>query len=394
MENHGLNVIDLFAGAGGLSLGFEEMGFNVELAIEKDAWAVNTYLANHRNKNILEADITMLSDDYFNIYRGKVSVVVGGPPCQGFSIAASNRRKSDDERNELYQDFLRAVNAIQPNVVLIENVKEIIKFKLSNGVSILNDILRFLDECGYTSDYAVINCRNYGVPQDRKRFFLIAIKKDKLKTEFKLEKMLKRFQQHEITFNEAVSDLPIVKARQYPEDTVLQYAMLPRNAFQACLRGENKELHNHIPMRHTSKTVKKFEFILEKRGAELPEEFLPRVRSNLELVSSSTYGQNSRIIDGNKVSPTITASFYSSFVHPSQPRNITVREAARIQTFPDSFVFKGKKTTLSKKLLARKGIVQELHLDQFNQVGNAVPPLLARHLAEICIELLTEGWVK
>ena len=91
------------------------------------------------------------------------------------------------------------------------------------------------------------------------------------------------------------------------------------------------------------------------------------------------------------MSPTITASFYSSFVHPSQPRNLTVREAARIQTFPDSFRFYGKKTTLSKKLLTKKGIYEELHLDQFNQVGNAVPPLMARHLAEICMQFLSKG---
>ena len=126
----------------------------------------------------------------------------------------------------------------------------------------------------------------------------------------------------------------------------------------------------------------------------MPDELKPRVRGNLSEISTSAYSQNHRIIDGNKVSPTITASFYSSFIHPAQPRNLTVREAARIQTFPDSFIFKGKKTTLSKKLLAKKGIFEELHLDQFNQVGNAVPPLMACHWAEICKEILERGIVK
>ena len=144
-------------------------------------------------------------------------------------------------------------------------------------------------------------------------------------------------------------------------------------------------------MQHTDKTVQKFEFILAQNDMPLPDDLKPRVRSHTDQISTATYGQNHRVIDVNKVSPTITASFYSSFIHPSQPRNLTVREAARIQTFPDNFVFMGKKTTLSKKLLAKKGIYEELHLDQFNQVGNAVPPLMAHHLAEICKYLLTEG---
>ena len=123
----------------------------------------------------------------------------------------------------------------------------------------------------------------------------------------------------------------------------------------------------------------------------LPDDLKPRVRSHTDQISDASYGQNHRIIDASKVSPTITASFYSSFIHPSQPRNLTVREAARIQTFPDCFRFMGKKTTLSKKLLAKKGIFEELHLDQFNQVGNAVPPLMANHLADLCKSLLLEG---
>lgn len=384
-------VIDLFSGAGGLSFGFESIGFDIPLAIEKDTWAVDTYKANHINKNIIEADITKLKDEYFSIYKNSVDMVMGGPPCQGFSIAASNRRKKDDIRNTLYQHFLRVVSIVDPKVVLIENVKEIVGYKLPDGTKIVEDIKHFFDKHDYIYDFKILNCRNYGIPQDRKRFFFIAVKSDLCKEAFDIESLMERYRQQEITFNQAVSDLPVVKPRQFEEGAILDYCKKPQNSFQKSMRENSKKIYNHIPMQHTEKTVQKFEYLLSKNGKDLPDELKPRVRSHVDLVSDAAYSQNHRIIDGDKVSPTITASFYSSFIHPSQPRNITVREAARIQTFPDTFVFLGKKTTLSKKLLAKKGIYEELHLDQFNQVGNAVPPLMAQHLAKICLGFLNGG---
>lgn len=382
--NRQYKVIDLFAGAGGLSYGFEQAGLVVDLAIEKDAWAVETYKLNHRNKNVIEADITTLSDDFFERYKGKIDVVMGGPPCQGFSIAASNRRRENDSRNTLYQQFLRVVNIVEPKIVLIENVKEIVNYQLQDGRKIVDDIAIFLKERDYTFDYKILNCRNYGIPQDRKRFFFLAIKKELVSSNVDLEKIMSIYTQSEICFDDAVNDLPVVKAREFAEDAVMEYTDKPHNSFQKAMRGNSILLHNHIPMRHTEKTVKKFEFLLNGSGDGLPEDLLPRVRGNIDEISYSQYSQNHRIINGKNVSPTITASFYSSFIHPHQPRNLTVREAARIQTFPDTFIFKGKKTTLSKKLLAKKGIVEELHLDQFNQVGNAVPPMMAKYLASIC----------
>lgn len=382
-----IKAIDLFSGAGGLSFGFEKAGLEVVFAVEKDAWAVETYKENHINKNIIEGDINELSDEFFLPYKGNVDIVMGGPPCQGFSIAASNRRKKDDVRNVLYKQFLRVVSIVEPNLVLIENVKEIINYRLPDGTKIVEDIKEFFEGYGYIFDYNVLNCRKYGIPQDRKRFFFIAIKKT-LSEEYNIEKLMEKFIQPEISFLDAMSDLPKVKVKEFPEDTVLKYDKKPQNDFQRLLRDKSSKLYNHIPMQHTDKTIQKFAFLLENNGEELPEELKPRVRGDMEAISKSTYSQNHRIIDGHKVSPTITASFYSSFIHPNQPRNLTVREAARMQTFPDTFIFKGKKTTLSKKLLAKKGIYEELHLDQFNQVGNAVPPLMGQHLAEICIELL------
>ena len=386
-----LTAIDLFAGAGGLSYGFEMVGFDIKLAVEKDAWAVETYAANHINKNILEADIYSLDDSFFAEYSGKVDVIMGGPPCQGFSIAASNRRKSDDRRNELYREFLRVVRIVQPKIVLIENVKEIMGYKLPDGTKIVDDIKKLIGESGYIYDFNVLNCRHYGIPQDRRRFFFLAVRKDILSEEFKLEDLMQKYVRPEISFIEETSDLPVVRPHQYPEDAVQTYTMDAQNDFQRFLRRDSTLLYNHIPMQHTEKTVQKFIFLQSENSQQLPDELKPRVRGDVDTVSNASYSQNHRIIDGKKVSPTITASFYSSFIHPTQPRNITVREAARIQTFPDSFVFKGKKTTLSKKLLAKKGIFEELHLDQFNQVGNAVPPLMAEHLAQICSEFLMKG---
>lgn len=385
------NVMDLFAGAGGLSYGFEQTGFNILIAVEKDAWAVETYKENHINQNIIEADICKLNNNFFLRYRDKIDIVMGGPPCQGFSIAASNRRKKDDVRNTLYQQFLRVVSLVNPKIVVIENVKEIVNYNLPDGTKIIEDIKAFFERSGYFFDYAILNCRNYGIPQDRRRFFFLAIRKDLGKQQLELEELMDQFIVPEISFNEVISDLPIVKAREFPEDFVMEYTKMPENEYQKSIRKDAIRIYNHIPMRHTDKTVKKFEFLLQRNNEQIPEELKSRMRGRIDTVSNASYSQNHRIIDGSKVSPTITASFYSSFIHPSQPRNITVREAARIQTFPDSFVFKGKKTTLSKKLLAKKGIYEELHLDQFNQVGNAVPPLMAQHLAELCLEALMKG---
>lgn len=392
MEN-GYNVVDLFAGAGGLSLGFEKEGFQIALAVEKDAWAVETYKRNHKNGNIVEGDIAALEDTFFRKYRGKVDVVMGGPPCQGFSIAASNRRKKDDTRNALYKQFLRVVAAISPKIVLIENVKEIVGYKLPDGTRIVDDITAFLKNEGYALDYQVLDCKNYGVPQDRRRFFCLAVKRDFVSQAYALSDLMREFAARQISFYEAVSDLPRVASREIPEGAVMSYTCSPRNEFQRLMRGGCNELHNHVPMRHTPKTVEKFAYLLKSGGEKdcLPAYLKPHVRGDIKQISDSSYSQNHRIIDRDKVSPTITASFYSSFIHPEQPRNLTVREAARIQTFPDDFVFWGKKTTLSKKLLAKKGIVEELHLDQFNQVGNAVPPIMASHLARICVKILQGG---
>lgn len=387
MANNTIKAIDLFAGAGGLSFGFEAKGIEVVLAIEKDSWAVETYLNNHKNKNCIEADITKLSDDYFRSYRGTVDIVMGGPPCQGFSIAASNRRIIGDERNFLYKEFLRVVSLVAPKIVFLENVKEFGKYRLPDNHLLVDDVVHSLGEMGYTCSKSLIDVKNYGIPQDRRRFFLVGVKDCAHLPE--LTELLSPYVQECLTLGDAISDLPIVAPFQYKEGDTMSYSQKAQNPFQQLMRGNMQKVYNHIPMQHTPKTVEKFRFIMEQGSKDnLPENLRSHVRGDTSKVSESRFCQNHRVMNSDKISPTITASFYSSFIHPSQPRNLTVREAARIQTFPDSFIFYGKRTTLSKKLLSRKGIVEDLHLDQFNQVGNAVPPRMASIMADICIKVL------
>lgn len=389
MTDRNIKAIDLFAGAGGLSFGFEAKGVEVVLAIEKDSWAVETYQKNHRNKNCVEADITKLPDSFFGEYQGKVDIVMGGPPCQGFSIAASNRRKEGDERNFLYREFLRVVSVVKPRVVLLENVKEFGKYYLPDGRLLVDDVVSTLNNYGYRCSYSVIDVKDYGVPQDRRRFFLLGIKDKTL--DFNLLGMLKAYNGKACNLGDAISDLPDVMPYQFKEGDVMPYTQEPQNDFQRLMRGESTLVNNHIPMQHTPKTVEKFRFLLNNGSKdELPDNLRSVVRGDSTRISNSRFSQNHRVMDAAKIAPTITASFYSSFIHPTQPRNLTVREAARIQTFPDTFVFYGKRTTLSKKLLSRKGIVEDLHLDQFNQVGNAVPPMMASIMADICKILLED----
>jgi DNA (cytosine-5)-methyltransferase 1 len=386
-----LKALDLFAGAGGLSKGFMDAGFEIPCAIEVDLWASETYKANHPNTIIITEDMRNVKDSIFKKYEG-VDLIMGGPPCQGFSISASNRRKADDPRNLLYLEFIRAVSIIKPRAVLIENVREIQRFRLPDGRLLCDDIKQRLEKLGYESEMLILNSNNFGVPQLRLRAFIFAFQKG---IEFSNQILALANQQEpnqsdgDTTLWDAIADLPEVTPGMLKEDAIQCYPHPPKNPYQKKMRGKINLIENHIPMRHTPRMIERFNYLIKnERTAELPQSLSPRLRGDVSKASEKKYDQNHRRLDPEKPSPTITASFYSSFIHPYQPRNLTVREAARLQSFPDSFVFRGKRTTLSKKLLAKKGVIEDLHLDQFNQVGNSVPPLLAKALATKIMKIL------
>ena len=301
-------AIDLFAGAGGLSLGFKNAAFEIPCTVEVDAWAADTYEYNNKH-NVIREDIGTISDNFFTKWNG-ADVVMGGPPCQGFSIAASNRRDPSDPRNALYRHFLRAVAAIKPSVVLLENVKEILSTSLPNGTKIIDDIVLFLEDRGYKVAYGIINAKYIGIPQDRLRFFLIASRKRlPCLNEFLSET------NYDLNLWDAISDLPPVKPGSVKDDQSIKYKKPPQNSYQTILRNGSDQIFNHVSMRHTPRLIERFKSI--RVGGNLADVNSANgayKRGAPGTFSGRVYHQNHRRLSPSKPSRTITASFYSSFI--------------------------------------------------------------------------------
>lgn len=387
-----LNVLDLFAGAGGFSLGFESAGAVVVGALETDAWACETFATNHPETKILSAKIETVTNRNFEKYfSGKnPDIIIGGPPCQGFSVCNKNSGDPKDPRNSLFKDFLRAGRIFSPEVMIMENVPNLIKAKNSDGTPVVDIIVSELESLNYNVYWKLMDATDFGVPQIRKRLFVIASQKH----------LLKPFPAptHNLdgssgllktpTLWDAISDLPQVNPRAGSEE--MTYNSKTVNAFQKRMRkAAGNKVYNHLSMQHSKRMIERFESMTWGQSvSDVAAHLKPLQRNGKGVVSEKCYDQNNRRMHPHKPCHTIAASFYANFVHPFMHRNFTAREGARIQTFPDRIIFKGKPTVVSRKLLAREGRVDENHLCQYNQIGNAVPPLLAEAIAKNIIKQL------
>lgn len=363
-------IIDLFAGCGGLSTGFEMAGFNIPLAIEKDEWASETYKFNHPNTKVITGDITQITD-LDSLLKGNIKVdgIIGGPPCQGFSLSGNRDKK--DPRNSLFMDFIRFVNHFKPSFFMMENVPGILSMENAKGESVKDLILSEYDKAGYNVAYKILNAAEYGVPQCRTRVIFIGIRKDLIFIPDELYPSPTYLGDDQITIDEAIMDLPVIKSGEGTESQ--PYSCKAITDYQKWARGDCKAVYNHIAMRHTSRLIERFKVIPQGKSiADVPAEHMQRKRGDASITSGKTFSQNNMRPFGNRPSPTIAASFQSNFIHPHFNRNYTAREAARLQSFPDSYIFKGKRTTMS----------WEKNLSQYQQIGNAVPPLLAKALAK------------
>ena len=373
-----MNIIDLFAGCGGMSLGFEMAGFNIPLAVEKDEWASETYKKNHPGTKVITQDITGLTD-LSDLIPGNVSIdgIIGGPPCQGFSL--SGNRDKNDPRNSLFMEFVRFVKHYAPTFFVMENVTGILSMKTKDNRLVQDIIREEFSSAGYELDTYILNAAEYGVPQSRVRVFFIGLKKGIDYDKEKLIPPITHPEGKQVTIKDAIMDLPQIGSGEGSEKQ--QYACPAQNAYQKWARKGSRTVYNHIAMKHTGRLIERFSHIgYGQSVADVDREFQQRERGNAGKISSKVYSQNNMRPFPDKPSPTVPASFQSNFVHPYLNRNYTAREGARLQSFPDSYIFCGKRTTMS----------WEKNLSQYQQIGNAVPPLLAYAIAKNMNKVISE----
>ena len=342
-----LIIADLFSGVGGLSQGFISQGFEVEFAIEYDKDIALSYQKNHPSTKMYSQDISTIDFEELKKNHSKIDVVVGGPPCQGFS-QKGKRLSVNDDRNYMFKRFIDAVGVFKPQYFVLENVPNIMT--TANGF-FKNEIIKGFEDLGYKVNADVLNASDYGVPQNRRRaFFVGSIGKEKLS--------FPKAKNKKVTVKEAIYDLPFINSGEGTQESI--YKELATTKFQKKLRNGSKVLHNHVATNHSKIALERLSLIPKGKGKEvLPPEH--RTKS----IYSGTWSR----LKEDDIAATITTRFDTPssglFTHPILNRCLTVREAARIQSFPDSFVFYGSKT------------------NQMKQVGNAVPPLLAAEIANI-----------
>lgn len=345
-------MIDLFAGVGGLSLGFEMCGFETVIANEYDASIAEAYIKNRKNSKMIVEDIQNLPiEETFGKYRGKVDLIVGGPPCQGFS-QKGKRKSINDPRNFLFRYYVDVVATVKPKYFVMENVPGLLT---TEGGLFKKEIMTLFGDLGYAVNADVLCAADYGVPQNRRRTFIIG----KLDSNIPVE--MPRKHDKKTTIWEAISDLAYLESGEGAEEQA--YLKEPQSEYQKLMRQNSDMLYSHVATNHSKIALERLAMIPPKGG----KEFLPK-----EHLTKSIYSGTWTRMDADDISVTITTRFDTpssgKFTHPYLNRAITVREAARIQSFPDDFHFFGTKTS------------------QMKQVGNAVPPLMAKAVAEAILE--------
>jgi len=332
--------IDIFSGAGGLSLGAINAGIRIPFAIEKDKSSALTFKKNHPDTEVIESDIQGINpkslklDDPF--------IIFGGPPCQGFSTSNRQTRTLDNKNNSLFEEFVRFVRELSPEWFLFENVEGIVSFNKGKTLIVIKE--RF-EELGYKIASGVLTASDYGVPQNRNRFIMVG---NKSGIEFKFPEK----QEKKISVLEAICDLPNLKNGQMEEALPYDGEASP---YGKKLRNGSKMALQNFVSRNQDYVIERYKYIKPGQNwraipAHLMENY--KFRDNCH---SGIYKR----LDPDKPSVVISNYRKNMLIHPTQDRGLSVREAARIQSFPDDFVFAG---TL-------------MHIQQ--QIGNAVPPLLS-----------------
>lgn len=354
-------AIDLFCGAGGLSEGFRQAGFRVLVGNDIDESAGETFKSTHGEAEFLSGPIESVTAKRLlassGLSKGELTVLIGGPPCQAYSVYNHQRGMHDDRAN-LFREYLRIVKSLKPEWVVMENVTGITS--VAGGV-VVDQIKAELAKFGYRVETNILKAEQFGVPQERRRIFFIGTR-----TEAPIS-FPERAHGPDLdpftTVWDAIGDLPEIKNGE--DSGVASYAKPPKGWYQQYIRGNSVEVHNHAAPKLADINLERMKHIPPGGSwREIPPELLPAgMKRARRCDHTKRYG---RMLPGGLSCTVLTKCdvHWGAYIHPCQERAITVREAARLQSFPDWFVFKGTKT------------------DQYVQVGNAVPPLLGRNVAE------------
>lgn len=365
-----MNIIDLFSGCGGLSLGFIKAGHTILKALEYDPEIANTYKLNHPEIEVLVKDIKDVGNsDYFS--EDEADIIIGGPPCQGFSMAGARIRGGfiDDPRNYLFKHYFNIVRMVKPKAFVIENVKGIQSMQQGK---VFAEILRIfssadlLDGKPYNIYYRVIKAVEFGVPQKRERMIIIGLQKGGIDVKDWWEKTRQQVANEEPSFFEQVTVRDAIGNMPKPSKDGCVDNMRPITNYQKYLYHGAMKLYNHNKTKHSEIAVNRMKKIkIGENFSVLPEE--------IHSVHSGSYGR----LTWDEPAPTITTRFDTPaggrFIHPDENRTLTPREAARIQSFPDDFIFYGNKTSICK------------------QIGNAVPPKISYFLARLLDNIIKEN---
>lgn len=356
-------VLDLFSGAGGLSRGFYDAGYDVVLGVDFDEAALKTFKANHGGAEAMKLDLFDHNNidviiDFLEKKKIKLDVLVGGPPCQGFSVAGP--RDMNDKRNTLYTAMVKLAERVKPQVVMLENVPGMVQ---TNGGIGAKRVVEDFAKIGYRMVPKLLYAPDYGLPQIRKRVFFVGLRDGN--EDFKFPEPIVDKKNY-VTCEEAIGDLPSLQTADgeiiYGEE-IQDYVCPAQNNYQRKMRARSEKVQNHIGSIPIEKTKHMISLVPEgKNYKALPEEYQGIYKYHEALTRYHS----------KKPSNTINTGHRSHF-HYKWNRIPTVRESARLQSFPDDFIFYGNKS------------------QQYRQVGNAVPPMLGQVVAEALLPYLKDG---
>ncbi|EIB4934407.1 DNA cytosine methyltransferase [Vibrio cholerae] len=376
-----MKVFDLFCGTGGFTKGFEnstKAEFDVKFGIDILDASVETFKLNHKGAVGLSKDIRQVRrhevEEMTGIKRGELDVLVGGPPCQGFSSIRPFRSTNDDDpRNSLFEEYASFVNYFRPKVFILENVVGLATHKKGHTLEVMQECFH---QIGYETDWKLLNAAHFGVPQKRERFVMVGVERGakimfpkpthsyngatigfKDKTRILAPESDENVLPKAISAMEAIDDLPPISSGE----TTIHYTSEPRTDYQKSRRKGTRELSLHIATKHSEKMME----IIRHSGKNI--NCIPK-----HLITSGFSSCYSRL-DADEPAVTITVNFVhpasNRCIHPTLHRALTPREGARLQSFDDDFKFYGTRTQITK------------------QIGNAVPPLLGQAIADTIAEM-------